>query len=225
MQQVLSLYQTSLGRKGVMALSGLVLFGFTIGHMLGNLQVFAGREVMNGYAETLASMPVLLWTVRLALVVALVAHIASAVSVYQQSARARPVRYKRHDHRATSYAALTMWLSGPLILLFVVYHLAHFTWPGIAMGAYEHSGKGVGADVYANVINGFSIPWVVAIYVAAQVALGFHLYHGTWSLLQTLGINHPRYNERRRQVARALGLFVVAGNIVIPLSVLLGFVS
>ena len=123
---------------------------------------------------------------------------------------------------ATNYAARTMWLGGPLILLFLVYHLAQFTYPGISMGTHEFNAHG---DVYFNVVNDFSIPWVVMVYIAAQIVLGLHLYHGGWSLLQSLGLTHPAVNEKRRTVAQAIAALVVIGNISIPVAVLAGFVT
>jgi len=120
---------------------------------------------------------------------------------------------------ATNYAAITMKLSGPILLLFILFHLAHLTAPGLSLGA-AHSA----VDVYGNVIAGFSVPWVVAIYVLAQGALGLHLYHGSWSMLQSVGMSHPRYDAKRKSVARAIAMAVVIGNISIPLSVLAGVV-
>lgn len=225
MEKALTLFDTTLGKKAIMALSGMVLFGFTVGHMLGNLQIFAGPEVFNQYAKTLQGLGPLLWAARGILLTALVLHIVAAVSLYSRSAAARPVRYHSRKNIATNYAAITMMVSGPLIFLFLLYHLAHFTFPGVAMGAYAHSHHGQGpldGNVYANVVNGFSIPWVVLLYVLAQIALGFHLYHGSWSFLQSLGVNHPRYNDRRRQVARVIAAVVVLGNIAIPVGVLAG---
>jgi succinate dehydrogenase / fumarate reductase cytochrome b subunit len=110
--------------------------------------------------------------------------------------------------------------TGPLLLLFVGYHLAHFTVPGLSFGSYSHSSQ----DVYANVVNGFSVPWVASLYIAAQMALGTHLYHGAWSILQSLGLSHPRYNGRAKAGAQTLAVALVAANITIPLGVVFGVI-
>jgi succinate dehydrogenase / fumarate reductase cytochrome b subunit len=223
MQKALTLFETSIGKKAVMALTGLVMYGFVIGHLIGNLQVFMGPEQLNGYAVKLRELGPLLWVVRGTLLLCLVLHIWMTWSLYLQTSwGARPVRYEVRDMTATNYAARTMWLGGPLILLFLVYHLAQFTYPGISMGTHEFNAHG---DVYFNVVNDFSIPWVVMVYIAAQIVLGLHLYHGGWSLLQSLGLTHPAVNEKRRTVAQAIAALVVIGNISIPVAVLAGFVT
>ncbi len=222
MQKALTLFDTTIGKKALMALTGLVLFGFLIGHMLGNLQVYLGAEALDGYAEKLQSMGPLLWAVRGVLVACLVVHVALVVELYARSLAARPTAYRVTKSIATTYAAKAMWLSGILILLFVLYHLAHFTFPGIAMGNYEHDAHG---QVYQNVVNGFSVPWVAGLYIAAQCVLWAHLYHGGWSLLQTLGLNHPRYNQRARRLAKLVATALVFGNISIPVAVLAGLVK
>lgn len=212
---------TTIGKKIAMALSGLVLFGFVVGHMLGNLQVYLGPEVFNDYAVTLHNTLPLLWGTRVGLLVAVVVHIAMAVQLATRSAAARPVAYRVKQNHTTTYAALTMKMSGFTLLFFILYHIAHFTFPGVAMGAYEHLGF---SQAYSNLVNGFSVPWVVALYVTAMVSLGFHLYHGSYSLFQTLGVSHPRRNAQAKSFAQLLALFVTTGNILIPLSVLFGVV-
>jgi len=223
MQRTLTLFDTSIGKKAVMALTGLILLGFLIGHMLGNLQVYLGAEALDGYAHKLRALGPLLWAVRTVLLVAFVLHSWMVVDLYVRSMAARPIGYRQLTTVATSYAAKVMWLSGIVILLFVVFHLAHFTYPGIAMSAnYTHDAHG---QVYRNVINGFSVPWVTAVYLLAQVLLGLHIFHGAWSLLQTLGINHPRYNGRLRGLAKSIAVVIIVGNCSIPLAVLAGLVK
>lgn len=221
MEKALTLYDTTIGKKAVLAVTGLVLYGFVIAHMLGNLQLFLGPEAYNGYAKSLRDLGPLLWIARGILIVSVVVHIALAIQLVMRSAAARQIGYRVKKHSATTYSALTMRISGPLLLLFIVYHLAHFTVPGVPMGGYQHQPT----DVYANVVNGFSIPWVVAVYVVAQVLLGYHLYHGSWSLFQSLGLSHPRYDDGKRLVAQTLGMVVVFGNIAMPLAVLGGLVK
>jgi succinate dehydrogenase / fumarate reductase cytochrome b subunit len=221
MAKAISLYDTTIGKKVVMAVSGLALYGFVIAHMLGNLQVFLGPEKLNAYAEKLQSLGPVLWMFRAGLLLAVVAHVTAALQLVVATGSARPVGYRVKKNTVTSYSALTMKFGGIALLLFIVYHIAHFTAPGLAMsGAYHHQAH----DVYANVVNGFKVPWVTAIYVVAQIFLGMHLYHGSWSLFQTLGFNHPKYNEARKFLAQTIGVLVAVGNISIPIAVLAGVV-
>lgn len=222
MQKALTLFDTTIGKKAVMAVTGLVLFGFLIGHMLGNLQIYLGPDALNGYAEHLQALGPLLWAVRATLGLCLLLHVWMVIDLYTKSLSARPVAYRVTQNIATNYAAKAMWLSGIVILLFVLYHLAHFTFPGIAMGNYEHDIHG---QVYLNVVNGFSVPWVAGLYILAQLVLWAHLFHGAWSLLQTLGLNHPRYNQPSRTVAKLIATVIVVGNISIPVAVLAGVVK
>ncbi len=221
MQKALTLFDSTIGKKAIMALTGLVLFGFLVGHMLGNLQIYLGPDKLNGYAEKLQSLGGLLWVVRSVLAGSLILHMWMVVELYARSLAARPVGYRVQKTVATTYAAKTMWLSGVIILLFVVYHIAHFTFPGIAMGDYTHEH----GQVYLNVVNGFRVQWVSALYIVAQILLGMHLFHGVWSLLQTLGLNHPRYNERARGIAKLIAMVIVIGNISIPVAVVAGLIK
>jgi succinate dehydrogenase / fumarate reductase cytochrome b subunit len=215
MQQTLTLTQTSIGKKAVMALSGLTLFGFAIGHCLGNLQVFLGPEALNRYAAGLKALPAIVWGARLFLLVVFLTHVITAMKLVSRSQKARPHAYQIKRDVATSYASRTMRWTGPLLLLFIGYHLAHFTVPGLSFGSYAHSTH----DVYANVVNGFSVPWVSSLYIAAQLALGVHLYHGAWSILQSLGLSHPKYDARAKAAAQTLAVALVVANITIPLGV------
>ncbi len=222
MQKALTLLDTTVGKKAVMALTGLVWFGFLVGHMLGNLQVFLGPEKLNAYAQGLKALGPLLWGARLTLAAALLLHVWAAFSLVGRSVAARGQPYRVKKNPATTYAALTMRLSGPLIMLFLLYHLAHFTIPGVAMSSsYTHDHN----DVYANVIHGFSVPWVAALYVLAQLALGLHLFHGAWSALQTFGLSHPRYNVLRRHAAQGIAGLIVLGNLTIVIAVQAGLIK
>lgn len=220
MEKALTLTDSTVGKKALLALSGIVIFGFVIGHMAGNLQIFLGPEKFNAYAAMLKGTPPLLWGTRIVLSLSVITHIVMALQLMGRSNAARPVKYAKKQNTATSYAALTMKLSGPILLLFILFHLAHLTAPGTGLGQYEHSAT----DVYANVVQSFSVPWVVIVYVVAQVLLGLHLYHGAWSLFQTLGLNHPRYEAPKKLVAQGLALLVMVGNISMPICVLLGLV-
>jgi succinate dehydrogenase / fumarate reductase cytochrome b subunit len=221
MQKALGALDTTIGKKAALAVSGLVLFGFVLQHMAGNLQVFLGPEVFNDYAATLKSMPALVWSARSVLVLALVVHVLMMIQLYARSTAARPEGYRRTQHRKTSYASATMQWTGPMLLLYIVFHIAHFTAPGLSLGETDFSHT----DVYANVVSSFSVPWVTIVYCAANLLLGLHLYHGAWSLLQTLGLEHPRYDRARDQVARGLALVITVGNVALPICVLLGVVS
>ncbi len=220
--QALTLYRTTIGKKAVMALTGLVLFGFVIGHCLGNLQVFLGPRALNDYAKALKDLGALLWAARLALLLAFVAHIVTAIQLTRVSQRARGQRYQiKPPEVASTYASKTMMITGPLLLFFVLYHLAHFTYPGLAFGSYTHSPS----NVFSNVVEGFSVPWVSSLYIAGQITLGLHLYHGAWSLLQSLGISNPLHNDRWRNFAKMIAMAVMVGNIAIPLGVVFGIVQ
>lgn len=220
MDAVLSLHQTTIGRKAIVAVTGLVMFLFLIGHLLGNLQIFLGPEALNGYAAKLRTVPEFLWVARAGLVVAVVAHIWASISLASRNTDARPTPYKHKRHnQVTSYAARTMVWSGPIIGLYLVYHLLHLTL-GFGSG-YEHDHQ----NVYNNVVYSFQQPLIAGFYMLANLLMATHLFHGAWSWLQSLGANHPRYNGLRRTFAFALAIFIGGGNIFIPGAVLSGLVT
>jgi len=211
----LKFYSTSIGKKVVMAVTGLILAGFLLVHALGNLQLLWGPAQLNAYAAKLQSMAPVVWAFRLTLLLAVGLHAFSALLLWLQNRASRPVRYQMQQYRETSYAARTMIWGGPIIALFVIYHLLHFT-TGHAHGTF------VKGDVYANVTVGFRVWWIALVYIVANMMVAFHLYHGMWSWLQTLGANHPKYNHYR-QIFAAIFAGVVGGiNIFLPLVVLLG---
>jgi succinate dehydrogenase / fumarate reductase cytochrome b subunit len=214
-----------IAQKAVMAVSGLVLFGFVLLHMIGNLKLYEGRQALNDYARFLRTVgtpalpeSTLLWVVRLVLLAAVVLHIEAAWSLTRRAQRARPSRYATPTRIHARYASRTMRWGGVIIALFVVYHLLHFTWGTL------HPDFIVG-DVYHNVVTGFRVWWVAAVYIVAQLALGLHLDHGLWSLCQSLGLNHPRYNRWRDRAAHAFALLITLGNISFPVAVLSGLVG
>lgn len=211
---------SSIGLKAIMAVTGVILVGFLIGHFVGNALVFVGPEAINSYSEFLHNSHGLLWVARAVLLLSIALHIGSAVKLWAMNSAARPQRYHVKHDSATNYAARTMMISGPLLAGFIVFHLAHLTF-GVEMGSYDHSHS----DVYSNVINGFSVPWVSFLYILSMLALGNHLFHGTWSMFQSLGLNHSAYNKRIIVVALGITLFVTLGNISIPLAVLFGIVG
>jgi len=225
MSWILSLYRSAIGKKAVMAVTGIVLFGFVLGHMLGNLKLYLGAESLNHYGEFLRVVgePLLprglaLWMARIGLIVAVILHIQASVQLTLMNRRARPLKYTDRDYVVSTYASRTMRWGGVIILLFVIYHLMHFTW-----GNAHHDF--IPGDIYHNVVSGFRLWWVSVIYIAAQLALGLHLYHGLWSMFQSLGWNHPKFNSWRRHFASAFALIITLGNISFPIAVLTGLVK
>lgn len=216
----LGLLLSSVGLKAIMAVTGAALVGFLIMHLLGNLLIFAGPDAINAYSAVLHANPALLWVARLGLLGAVGAHIAAAARLTATNIAARNGRYVVRHTPATNYAARTMEVSGPIVLLFIGYHLMHLTF-GVTPGDFEHSST----DVYANLVRGFSVPLVAGFYAVANMCLGLHLFHGLYSMFQTLGINHPSYNLYFKVGALLITGFITAGNILIPLAVLGGAVS
>lgn len=218
MSQALSIHQTSIGKKAIMAITGFVLFGFVIAHLLGNLQIFIGADAINEYAASLRKLGPLLWIARGVLLVSVAAHIWAAISLMNRNDNARPQKYARGQrHQRSTYASRTMRISGPLLFVYIVYHLAHLTF-GVGP-RYDHH------NVFNNLVFGFQVWWIAAIYIVANVMLGFHLFHGAWSWLQSLGGSHPRYDIWRHRFAVTLALFVTGGNVLIPSAVLMGAVK
>jgi succinate dehydrogenase / fumarate reductase cytochrome b subunit len=218
-------FQSTLGLKVLMAATGVVLFGYTVGHVLGNLLLFAGPAKLgapariDAYAALLKANPGLLWGVRILLLASVVAHIAAAVRLHRIRTSARPVGYLVVTPRRSSYASRTMFWSGPILGLFVVYHLLHFT-VGVVHPDHAHFD---GHAVFHNVVEGFRVPVVAGVYIIAMLALGFHLSHGVWSMLQTIGVNRPNWETPLRRLSILFGVVVCGGFISIPLAVLLGF--
>lgn len=224
----LNLYQTYVGKKWVMAITGVIGLLFIAGHMFGNLKMYLGEEEFLHYAEGLRTVAYplvpekfLLWLARLGLLAALVLHVHSAFSIWQRNRAARSMGYQSsRDYIAADWASRTMLWTGPILLLFIAFHLADLTF-----GVEAANPDFVAGDVYQNVIASFSRAPVAAIYVIANLALGIHIYHGTWSLFQSLGVNNPQINQGRRIFAALFALVIVAGNISFPLAVMLGIVE
>ena len=225
MRRVQSLYRSSVGKKIVMALTGILLFGFVVGHMIGNLKIFLGQEHFDAYARFLRTMgePAfaagqLLWIARLALLASVGVHALAAWQLTRQSWAARGVAYKKKDDLSFSYASRTMRWGGVILAAFVVYHLLHLTLGVVHPGFDE-------ASPYRNVVVGFRSAPVVAVYVVALAMLCFHLYHGLWSATQTLACTNPRILKWRRPVAAAVALIICAGFVSVPVAVLTGLVK
>ena len=214
-------YRSTVGKKTVMAVTGLIGFGFVVSHLLGNLQFYLGPEALNGYSASLRHYPVVLLFARATLLAALAAHVIAAVQLTVQNAGARPQGYKTWTPRKSTYSARTMKYSGPILGLFIVYHLLHLT-AGSVHPNFKHVSGDV-PDTYHNVVAGFSSIPVSLSYMVAMAFLGFHLSHGIWSLFQSMGANHPRYLPVVRKAAVVIAVLIVLGNISIPVAVLLGF--
>lgn len=197
-----------------MAVSGLILAGFVLGHLIGNLQIFLGPDQFNSYARTLRHLPELVWPVRVTLLVMVLLHIWSALQLAVVKSEARPVGYSKKRPAGSSYAARTMYWSGPIIAAFVVYHLMQFTF-GVGGTTFHEF------DAYGNVIAGFRVPAVSIFYIIAMALLCLHLRHGIWSLFQSLGFNHPRHMPVIQRAASLISLFVFFGFSSIPFAVML----
>lgn len=212
---------SSIGTKVVMGVTGLLLVGFVLVHMLGNLQIFLGPDTLNHYGELLRTLPELLWAARIVLLAAVVLHIASALRLTAQNRAARPQRYVMSVPVKVGIAPRTLLLTGLVIAAFVVYHLMHFTFL-VTHPEFHHLVDAKGRhDVYAMVVAGFSDPFVSGFYGLAQVLLAMHLSHGVGSLFQTLGLATPRWRPRLDRLGAALAWIILVGNISIPAAVLL----
>ncbi len=219
-------YRSAVGKKWVMAITGLIGMGFVVVHLIGNLKLYLSREELDLYGEALRDFPkhllprtVFLWVLRIVLFLALVLHVHAAYALTRMNQKARPVRYQsKREYSIANYASRTMRWSGVIVLLFIAFHLLDLTWGG--GGADFERG-----DAYNNLVRSFDRPLVAAVYVIANLALGLHLYHGAWSMFQSLGINNPRINLARRRFAQGFAALIVLGNISFPIAVQAGFVD
>jgi succinate dehydrogenase / fumarate reductase cytochrome b subunit len=212
---------SSLGRKYIVAVTGLAMIGFLLAHLSGNLLVFAGPEAMNAYAKGLHTFPAALWTLRLGLIGAAVFHIYFALALNLENYRARPISYAMKRYERASWCSRNMVLTGLLILAYIFYHLAHFTFrltdsTVASVGEY---------DIYAMIIGSFSNPVIALTYTFAMVVTALHLCHGISSLFQTLGLNHIKYNKTVRALGLILGIGICGAFITIPLAVMLGLLK
>ena len=224
-----SFWRSSIGGKVTMAVTGLMLFGFVVMHLLGNLQLFQGAEKLNAYAKWLHDLGPLLWVARIGLLAVFVLHVLTGIRLARANRAARPVAYHRPGTVQASMASRSMVLSGLSVLAFVVYHLAHFTFEvGALTPGFERDVTidGVQAkNVYAMVTTSFANPAIVAAYAVFQVVLFLHLSHGVQSLAQTLGLQHKRYTPMIKTTSFVLALAIAGGNLLLALSVQLGLVE
>src|SRR6185503_7069217 len=220
MNTLLRLWRSTVGRKALVAVSGLLLWLWVVLHVAGNLTVFSGPEAADGYAAALRRIPAALWAVRAGLAAAAVVHVAGVVSLTRADRAARPQRQARFGRRAAGgvegWAARSMRAGGALLLAFIVYHLLHLTW-GVG-----HPGFQTG-HVYANVVLGLRAPAIAAIYAGAALLLGLHLFHGLWAAVRSLGVWPDGAGRRRRPAVAAMSAAVALGFASVPLAVLAGW--
>jgi succinate dehydrogenase / fumarate reductase cytochrome b subunit len=222
----IELYRSAVGKKYVMAVTGVMIMGFVLAHMIGNLKMYLGPAEFNNYAEFLRRLlvPILprtvfLWILRIGLIAAFVLHIHAAYGLTRINHEARDLKYQsKRDYVAANYASRTMRWTGVIFGLFLIWHLFDLSWTGT--GYHFHRG-----DAYGNVAGSLHRPEVAALYIVANLCLGFHLFHGAWSLFQSLGWNNPRFNSWRRGFAAGFAGLIVVGNVSFPIAVLAGIVS
>lgn len=218
-------YRTSIGKKFIVAVTGIVLMLFVIGHLLGNLQIFLGPDWVNGYAQHLRDLGPLLWVVRGVLIVTVLLHIYFTILLAIENRRARPKAYARQEHVKASFASRHMVVSGLVVLAFIIFHLLHFTvrtidprFPLLKHDPLNHY------DVYSMMVYGFQNVYVSAFYVVGLFLLTLHLTHGSSSFFQSLGLNNQKLTPRLALGGRILAWAIFLGYTAIPVAVLLGLV-
>ncbi|MGB0068227.1 MAG: succinate dehydrogenase cytochrome b subunit, partial [Isosphaeraceae bacterium] len=211
---------SSIGLKITMALTGVILSGFVLVHMLGNLQAYQGAEALDAYGKLLRKEPALLWTFRLVLLSAVGLHIWAFIALTRKNLQARPQAYQARKYKESSFASRSMIITGPLILLFIIYHILHLTTGTVHPDFQEGA-------VYHNLIVGlWGLRGIVGvIYIVAMIMLAFHLWHGVWSMFQTLGAPEDRYRSLGRRFATIFTILVTLGFASVPLAVLTGFLK
>ena len=207
------------GKKVVMGVTGLIGVGFVILHSLGNLLIFQGSTALNSYSRFLKSSSELLWALRVTLIVAVTLHVIAAVQLTRQSRAARPVRYVKREPQVATVASRTMRWGGALLLIFIVFHILHFTTGTIRpAGVFSHE------DVYANVVSSFRIWWVALFYVVSMISLGFHLFHGAWSSMRSIGVSPPSPRPLHHRLSLGIAILVWAAFTAVPVAVFTGMV-
>lgn len=223
---------SSIGRKTLVALTGLALLGFVVVHMLGNLQIFLGPEALNAYAAQLKSLGGLLWLARGGLLAVAVLHVGLAIKLAAENKAARPQAYAQPGRVQSTLGARSMVLTGLMILLFVLYHLAHFTW-GVTdpenFSVYQSVQTPTGPlqrhDVFYMVVKGFQQPLVSGLYIAAMGLLALHLSHGVQSVAQTLGMTNPGRLQLVRRAGTGLAWLIFLGNVSMPVAIMAGIID
>jgi len=207
------------GKKVVMGVTGIIGIAFVILHSLGNLLIFQGSTALNAYSHFLKSSAELLWALRVTLIVAVILHVIAAAQLTRQSRAARPTGYVKREPQVATVASRTMRWGGVLLLIFIVFHILHFTTGTIRpTGAFSHE------DVYSNVVGSFRIWWVALFYVVAMIALGFHLFHGAWSSMRSIGVSPPSPRPLHRRLSLLIAILVWAAFTSVPVAVFTGLV-
>jgi succinate dehydrogenase cytochrome b subunit len=219
---VLAFYRSTIGKKVIMGITGLIGIGFVIAHMAGNLQVFIGQDKLNSYGALLhGPLAELTWALRIVLIVSVILHVTMAYQLTRRSAQARPVGYQKKNAQVATLASRTMKWGGVLLLLFIVFHILHFTTETVDPGGWRGMTDSQGhRDVYGNIIASFRIWWVAAFYIVAMIFLGLHLHHGAWASVRTLGYAKPSANPLHRKIAIAVAVVVWLGFTIVPLGVI-----
>ncbi len=220
MNRAIQFYRTAIGKKFVMGVTGLIGVGYVVAHMSGNLLVFSGPDAINAYAHFLKSTGKLLWIARIILLAAVILHVLAAVQLTRQNRAARPDGYANREPQVSTWASRTMGWGGLLLLVFIVLHVLHFT-----TGNWQPGGSFSRTDVFSNIVVSFRIWWVALFYVVAMIALGLHLYHGTWSSIRSLGLSQPSRNPLNRTIALGLAVILWLGFTLVPVAVLAGFIG
>jgi len=217
MAPTIPFYEAAIGKKAVVAVTGLILYIYVVSHLAGNLLIYGGRATINGYARLLHESTGLLWTARAILLAAVAVHIFVSIQLWWLKHSARPIAYVKKKTVPPAYVSSRMMWTGPAIAIFVIFHVLHLTTGSLGLPFRQF-------DVYDNLTDGFRIGWILAIYIIAMLLLSMHLYHGFWSLFQSLGVSHPRYNRDLKYIAHVLAIVIAAGFISIPIMILAGLV-
>ncbi len=209
-------FRSSIGLKAVMAVSGLLMVGYLLTHVAANLLVFRGPTLINTYSALLHSQPAFLWAARVVLIVALVAHVWSAIVLTRRERAARPIAYGMRRPQVSTLGSRTIRWGGLVILFFLVWHILQFTTGTVLPSRF------IAGDPHGNVFRAFRIPWVVALYVVSMAAVGLHLFHGTWSAFRSLGLVKPSEHALRHKTSLVVAGLVWLGFTIIPLAILAG---
>lgn len=217
-------WDSSIGKKALMALTGLILSAYVVAHLLGNMQIYMGvnedgNRLIDAYAHFLHTNGGVLWTARVVLLAAVLVHAIAGIQLAMRKATARPIDYHTKANLQGSTASGTMLVSGVVILCFIVYHVLDLTTGTVHMGTYEEIKPSV------NVVSGFQHPLAAVLYIIAMIGVGFHLWHGLYSMFHSLGISHPRYTPGLRRAAALVATLIALGNISVPVAVLTGLLG
>jgi succinate dehydrogenase cytochrome b subunit len=226
MNSLAAFYRSTIGKKIIMGVTGLIGVGFVILHMAGNLQAFIGQSKINSYGALLhGPLAELTWLLRIVLIVSLILHVMMAYQLTQRSNAARPVAYQKREPQVATLASRTMRWGGVLLLVFIVFHILHFTTETVDPGGWRGMTDSEGhRDVYGNIIASFRIWWVSAFYVVSMIFLGLHLYHGAWSSVRTLGYAKPSGHPLHRTIALGVAVVVWLGFTLVPVGVIVGLI-